>query len=389
MRWLVAMGLSLGAVGCGGDATDDGAAAGAADEKDTQALAERIVRANLVVEGSVASITDVADTGPISEHRPDFRDATITLTDVLDGPADLDQSAPLTVRFDASGDKANLKHPKLSVGEQALLILRPAPAAAGTFLVIDPRDVADPSARAIVAAALERARLWRRMVTADRIVRGRVTSVSDLPDTGPISRHEPDFRLATVAVLESFAGDVGGDNTLNVKFDASIDTVHVREPKLREGDERMLLLHADPTAGLPTFLAVDPIDVQGADAQAAIVAELPTVKLLREIANADRIVEGVVESVRKLPGGGQISRHSGELAVASLRVDFALAGSDAASVEVVFDQSIDVAHFQEPKLSVDQRAIFLLQPDGMGGFTMFDPNDLQDENAAARLEGIL
>lgn len=122
-----------------------------ADER----LFARMETATSVLAGTVSAITPLPGTGPASEHDPLWAEATLTADCTLRG-AELPSAK---VAFATSDDVAWFESPKLTVGQQGIFLLQPAPAPPGPwaipdsipYVVTSPLDVETPDERAHVA----------------------------------------------------------------------------------------------------------------------------------------------------------------------------------------------------------------------------------------------
>jgi len=81
--------------------------------------------------------------------------------------------------------------------------------------------------------------------STDAIVRGRVVSVRSVSAATAlsVSEHDPDWWAALVQVIRSIKGDLEGE--IEVRYPNSHDIRWYRVPKLREGQEGILMLHRD------------------------------------------------------------------------------------------------------------------------------------------------
>ncbi|HVV83222.1 MAG TPA: hypothetical protein VHE35_09080 [Kofleriaceae bacterium] len=108
---------------------------------------------------------------------------------------------------------------------------------------------------------LDRA-LLARMQSADRVLRGTVTAVTDLPD-GPGPLDGPDWWEATVQPRNTLRGPVEVD-PIAVRFDAAGERLE-DPPRLEVGVQSILLLQPDTVSGHgPGLVVTDPLDVQPA-----------------------------------------------------------------------------------------------------------------------------
>jgi hypothetical protein len=132
-----------------------------------------------------------------------------------------------------------------------------------------------------------------RLATADAVVSGRVTSIRMPSDvvaatamgiapsnvTGPISEHDPDWRIAEVQVDQVHQGNHKG-KTAEIRFPSSQDVMWHDAPKLRPGQEGFFILHrsekveaaaaAAPAEDAGQFVAFDAVDFQPFDESGGI-----------------------------------------------------------------------------------------------------------------------
>ena len=106
------------------------------------ALTDRLRRAVLVVKGRVVNIhpLDRARSEPISEHSPDWWQATVKVAAVYKGES---KDKVITVLFPNSRDIAWYKSPKFKPGEVGIFVLETQPAGQygiQGFTVLDPLD---------------------------------------------------------------------------------------------------------------------------------------------------------------------------------------------------------------------------------------------------------
>lgn len=143
----------------------------------------------------------------------------------------------------------------------------PAPAAAGD----QPRESAATADR----AARFRTALKERADEAAAVVVGRVTGVKETaaPSEGRLSEHDPHWAVATIEVDQAVKGRPA--RTTKVWFATSEDVMWRRAPKLRVGQQAVMLLQkgAPEVPDKRAHAVLDRLDVQPAD-RAGLVAEL-------------------------------------------------------------------------------------------------------------------
>jgi hypothetical protein len=114
-------------------------------------LYARVATSATIVTGTVASVASFG-TGCGSEHCPDWRISNVTVDEALCGP----DSANVEAGFAASNDIAWFKAPKLTQGEDGVLLLHHVDDPFATWspdpaqLVVDPLDVHPISDRAMI-----------------------------------------------------------------------------------------------------------------------------------------------------------------------------------------------------------------------------------------------
>jgi hypothetical protein len=119
------------------------------------------------------------------------------------------------------------------------------------------REAGDPVHR------LRQKETQARFDDAPVVVSGRVTSVRMPSDvvaaaavrargapqpSGPISEHDPDWRIADIQVDEVHKGSVPTD-TVSVRFPSSQDVMWHDMPKFQPGEEGLFMLHRTPAGG--------------------------------------------------------------------------------------------------------------------------------------------
>lgn len=126
-------------------------------------------------------------------------------------------------------------------------------------------DFADDT-KAMVTDYLKQAAarpLEKRVLSADLIIIGRVTGLRAVSPV-VISEHDPDWWIATVAVVSSLYGDAGKE--VEVVFANSKDIAWYKAPKLASGDSAVLLLHEltdqkeIPHPDRKLYQIIDPLD---------------------------------------------------------------------------------------------------------------------------------
>ncbi len=134
-----------------------------------------------------------------------------------------------------------------------------------------------------------------RLTSADVIVSGRVTSVrmpsdivaakaaglADPAAMGPISEHDPDWRIAEIQVDQVHRGSHRG-KIAEVRYPNSPDVMWYFAPKFRTGQEGFFILHktskekvaakAAPTQDTGDYVALHPVDFQAFDEPGGIRA---------------------------------------------------------------------------------------------------------------------
>lgn len=104
-----------------------------------------------MIFGRVASIEPVANNGPISEHDPVWKRATIEVFEALKGTAS--PGSKISVYFASSTDVAWFGAPKLVVGEQGVWLLQPnTPGPA----VLTPHDAHPAAQKNLIWSVLHR-----------------------------------------------------------------------------------------------------------------------------------------------------------------------------------------------------------------------------------------
>lgn len=111
-------------------------------------LGAEINNAPWVVDGVVTAIGNAKSGGPISEHDPAWKVATIQVGEVYRG--DAKSGGTITVAFASSEDVAWFGAPKLLVGQRGIFVGQPMPGAEGSAALLVPSDVQPMAARSVV-----------------------------------------------------------------------------------------------------------------------------------------------------------------------------------------------------------------------------------------------
>jgi hypothetical protein len=173
------------------------------------------------------------------------------------------------------GDRVTvqLTGPAVKVGEHLMLLTRLANYNGGQLelgeLGRDPRAIDADIMKLHDQLAADP--LQREIATSDLIVAGKVAAIRTLPVTGPISEHNPGWRLATIQVDASACGAAG--KTVQIAFAGSDDVAWVGKAKLSIGQEGVFLAHRSGMAS-PALIVVDPLDVQPRSALAGIESRI-------------------------------------------------------------------------------------------------------------------
>jgi hypothetical protein len=140
----------------------------------------------------------------------------------------------------------------------------------------------DIQGRLASADALVSGRVISIRVPSD-IVAARVAGLADPAATGPISEHDPDWRIAEVQVDQVHRGSHRG-KTADVRYPNSPDVMWYGAPKFRTGQEGFFILHktsrekvaakAAPTRDAGDYVALHPVDFQAFDEPGGIRAVL-------------------------------------------------------------------------------------------------------------------
>jgi hypothetical protein len=107
------------------------------------------------------------------------------------------------------------------------------------------------------------ARLQQRIAEADIVVVGTVSNIS-LPEQrprGPITEHDPEYKVATIEVHTTEKGDVPQDR-IEVVYSASNDVRWHRTPTFHVGQTGIFLLNRQEIQALETeeYAALSPLD---------------------------------------------------------------------------------------------------------------------------------
>jgi hypothetical protein len=216
------------------------------------------------------------------------RTLIVRVDEVIHAPESLSHYAGQNITVLAAGKK------KLKKGQQAVFYTNGL--VFGESVAVQAVDFHDlgkmPAAMAIAGSDPVRNLAVRdvqaRLASADAVVSGRVTSVRMPSDivaatavgqtvptaTGPVSEHDPDWRIGEIQVDQVHQGSHKG-KTAEVRFPNSQDVMWHDAPKFHTGQEGFFILHkservkaaatAAPTEDGGEYVAFHPVDFQPFD----------------------------------------------------------------------------------------------------------------------------
>ena len=148
-------------------------------------------------------------------------------------------------------------------------------------------------------------------------------------------------------------------------------------------------------------LAHQPLDEGGpAAVRIKIAAALTRNKdrgLLARITNAERVIAGRVESVRRTGNSQRRSEHDPLWATAVIKVSSVLKGLQGEQVEVLFPTSNDEMWVEAPRFTQGQSGVWILRrerhdrglPRAIGALTALQPGDFQPLSELGRLRDLI
>jgi hypothetical protein len=95
--------------------------------------------------------------------------------------------------------------------------------------------------------------LKARAATAAQVIFGRVASIQPVANKGPISEHDPVWKVATIEVYEALKGNAAPNSKIDVYFASSTDVAWFAAPKLVVGEQGVWLLQ--PNSPGPALLS--------------------------------------------------------------------------------------------------------------------------------------
>jgi hypothetical protein len=213
------------------------------------------------------------------------RTAVVRVDEVIHAPEVLSQYAGQNITVVVGGKK------KLRKGQQSVFYSNGVLFGDSvTVEAVDHRDVektpvAFAGAETNPVKTLAHRDLRRRYESADVVLSGRVVAVripsdvvasfassaADSAATGPISEHDPDWRIGEIQVEQVHKG-THKSKTAEIRFPSSTDVMWHEAPKFRTGQEGFFILHkssreekaarAAPTEDAGEYVAFHPADYQ-------------------------------------------------------------------------------------------------------------------------------
>ncbi|HYX28330.1 MAG TPA: hypothetical protein VE863_07170 [Pyrinomonadaceae bacterium] len=240
-------------------------------------------QARFVFKGTVQKLKGAT----LREITADQRTAVVRVDEVIHAPEVLSQYAGQDITV-ITGKK------KLRKGQQSVFYTNGV--LFGDSVAVEAVDYHDigkmPAAMAVADADpvrnLARRDLQRRYESADVVLSGRVTAVriptdvvaafasraADATATGPISEHDPDWRIGEIQVDQVHKG-THKSKTAEVRFPSSTDVMWHEAPKFHTGQEGFFVLHkaareekaarSAPSEDPGEYVAFDSADYQAFD----------------------------------------------------------------------------------------------------------------------------
>jgi len=240
--------------------------------------------ARFVFKGTVQKLKAAT----MREVQVDERTAIVRVDEVIQAPEALSHYAGQNITVQLAGKS------KLKKGQQAVFYTNGLLFGDSVAVqAIDHHDLEKlPAAMAVAGGDpiknLAAKDIQARFSSADVIVSGRVTSVrvpsdvvaakaaglADPTVTGPISEHDPDWRIGEIQVDQVHKGSHKA-KTAEVRFPSSPDVMWHDAPKFHTGQEGFFILHksekekaaakAAPTKDAGEYVALHPVDFQPFD----------------------------------------------------------------------------------------------------------------------------
>lgn len=251
-----------------------------AKDSSADALAQQ---ARFVFQGTVLKLKGTT----MKELKATDRTVVVRVDEVIHAPEALSNYAGQEITVQLGGRKKVKKGQQLVFFTNGLLF--------GDSVAVESVDHREPEkTRAALATAdgdpvkrLAQQDREARMATADAVVSGTVASVrlpTDVvaaraglaaePAAGPISEHDPDWRIAEIQVDHVHQGSHEG-KTAEVRFPSSPDVMWHDAPKLHPGNEGFFILHkgekvsaaarSAPTEDAGEYVALHSVDFQPSD----------------------------------------------------------------------------------------------------------------------------
>ena len=250
-------------------------------DSNVEALAQQ---ARFVFRGTVQKL----NAATMREVSADKRAAIVRVDEVIHAPEVLSHYAGQNITVLMSGKK------KLKKGQQSVFFTNGV--MFGDSVAVEALDYHDldkmPAAMAVASGDpvknLAARDVQTRFERADVVISGTVTSIrlpSDVVTTialgaaepasmGPISEHDPDWRIGEIQIDQVHKGNHKG-KTCQLRFPSSTDVMWQSAPKFRPGQEGFFLLHktakepiaanAAPAEDTGEYVAFHPADFQPLD----------------------------------------------------------------------------------------------------------------------------
>jgi hypothetical protein len=223
-------------------------------------------------------VVEEVGTTPVSGIPADDRTAVVQVVEVLHGPPDLSipVGSRVTVQLSpnlpalVAGDRATLFANGLAYGEDLAVIevgRSSVEEATGRTERLAGLDAPVSPVQAALAE-LAQDEVIEHAREADAVVRGQVTGLNQVPETGSPREHDPDWWIATLDIDLVEHGDVpgvtGDRGTVPVLYANSIDVRWRDSLKPKAGQAGLWLLHrtSGELADLAPFQVLHEIDLQ-------------------------------------------------------------------------------------------------------------------------------
>jgi len=240
--------------------------------------------ARFVFKGTVQKLKAAT----MSEISADQRTAIVRVDEVIHAPEVLSQYAGQNITVIMGGKKKLRKGQQSVFYSNGVLFGDSVAVEAVDYHEIEKMPAAMAAAGADPVKNLAHRDLQRRYDSADVVLSGRVVAVrmpsdvvaafasstaADASPIGPISEHNPDWRISEIQVEQVHKGS-HKSKTAEIRFPSSTDVMWHEAPKFHTGQEGFFILHKSSRVekaarSAPTdageYVAFDPADYQPFD----------------------------------------------------------------------------------------------------------------------------